>query len=129
MFGVDLPRYSGRWYEIARSPFNYESFLVSSSSDQEPSFSVECEAATADYETVETPDGLGLRIINRCLNSQGQEISRATGVASPISDRSLGALLRVKFDSFMATTPNGKSILLPTSADLGERLELSLIHI
>ena len=127
MFEVDLSRYAGRWYEIARSPFEYESFSVTSN-NQRPPFAVECQSATADYATIETPNGTGLTIVNRCFDGTGAEISRVSGVASPVSNKELGALLRVVFDDFTVTTPNGQTLKLPTSSDRGEKPAGYWIH-
>jgi len=74
---VDLRRYAGQWYEIARYPNRFQS---------------ECGEATATY-TLEN-DG-SVTVVNRCQTSSG--IKEARGTAR-VSDQSSGnARLRVSF--------------------------------
>lgn len=75
---VDLGRYAGTWYEIARLPEKYEKDCASD--------------ATATYET--TTDG-GLRVINRCRRRDGS-VKRAIGRAE-VTDADSNAKLRVSF--------------------------------
>ena len=75
---VDLQRYSGTWYEIARLPEKYERDCASD--------------VTASYEL--TIDG-GLRIVNRCRRRDGS-IKRAIGRAE-VEDADTNAKLRVTF--------------------------------
>lgn len=75
---VDLQRYAGTWYEIARLPEKYEKDCASD--------------VTATYEL--TIDG-GLRIVNRCRRRDGS-IKRAIGRAEVV-DADSNARLRVTF--------------------------------
>ena len=74
---VDLKRYSGKWYEIARLPV---------------SFQRGCVASTAEY----TPNSDGsIAVVNRCVRKDGQEaVAKAT--AWPVAG-SNGSTLRVQF--------------------------------
>lgn len=74
---VDLTRYSGRWYEIAR----YEN-----------RFEKGCVGASADYELEEGY----IKVINRCYDRQGVMIDQAEGKAYPV-DGSGNAKLKVTF--------------------------------
>lgn len=73
---VDLKRYTGMWYEIAR----YEN-----------RFEEGCAGATAEYKR----RGGQLEIVNRCLDEAGAEISRVEGTAYAVN--SSNAKLRVSF--------------------------------
>jgi apolipoprotein D and lipocalin family protein len=76
---VDLDRYLGRWYEIAR---------------YEASFQRGCEAVTADYSRNE--DGT-IRVLNSCRQgSVDGKLKTATGKAK-IADSQTQAKLRVSF--------------------------------
>ena len=74
---VDLQRYLGRWYEIAR---------------YEQSFQKGCEGVTADYALRE--DG-GIDVLNRCRKPDGTA-SEARGRAKVV-DKATGAKLKVSF--------------------------------
>jgi apolipoprotein D and lipocalin family protein len=75
---VDLARYAGRWYEIARLP---------------NSFQKKCAGGvTANYEL--RPDGK-VTVINECRKASG-EITRAKGTAK-IADKKTNAKLKVTF--------------------------------
>lgn len=74
---VDLERYLGRWYEVAR---------------YEQRFERGCEAATADYAL--RPDGK-ISILNRCRKANGK-IAEARGIAK-IVDGETNAKLKVSF--------------------------------
>lgn len=74
---VDLERYLGRWYEIAR---------------YEQRFERGCETATADYSM--SPDGK-ICILNRCRKGNGK-FEEARGFAK-IVDRETNAKLKVSF--------------------------------
>ena len=74
---VDLQRYLGRWYEIAR---------------YEQSFQRDCEAVTADYSLRD--DGM-IRVLNTCRKPDGR-ITDATGRAK-IVDAQTNAKLKVSF--------------------------------
>jgi apolipoprotein D and lipocalin family protein len=75
---VDLSRYSGTWYEIARMPEKFEKDCASD--------------VTATYQP--TIDG-GLRIVNRCRRRDGS-VRRAIGRAE-VADADTNARLRVTF--------------------------------
>src|SRR5690242_17427216 len=74
---VDLQRYLGRWYEIAR---------------YEQTFQKGCEAVTADYGL--RPDGT-INVVNRC-RKPGGKTAEARGRAK-IVDRVTNAKLKVSF--------------------------------
>jgi len=74
---VDLERYLGRWYEIAR---------------YDQPFERGCEAATADY--AKRPDGK-VDVVNRCRKGNGR-FEEARGVAR-IVDTNTNAKLKVSF--------------------------------
>ena len=74
---VNLQRYLGRWYEIAR---------------YEQSFQKDCEAVTADYTLM--GDG-SIEVVNRC-RKPGGKISEARGRAKVV-DRESNAKLKVSF--------------------------------
>jgi len=76
---VDLSRYLGRWYEIARLP---------------NSFQKRCVCSSAEYEL--NDDGT-IRVVNSCLKGDVKgETEQATGKAF-IVDGSNNAKLRVQF--------------------------------
>lgn len=79
---VDLERYAGRWYEVARFPTSFQD-----------NSRLRCEAVTATYAA--RPDGR-ITVVNRCRNAlAGGEERAAEGVAysaAPGNDR-----LRVSF--------------------------------
>ena len=74
---VELDRYLGRWYEIAR---------------YEQGFQKGCQGVTADYAL--RPDG-SISVVNRC-RKPGGKISEARGRAK-IVDRATNAKLKVSF--------------------------------
>ena len=74
---VDLQRYLGRWYEIAR---------------YEQSFQKGCEGVTADYSM--SGDG-SIKVVNRCRKPAGK-FSQAQGRAKVV-DPSTNAKLKVSF--------------------------------
>ena len=74
---VELERYLGRWYEIAR---------------YEQRFERGCTAATADYSLRD--DG-NIDVVNRCLKPGGKR-SEARGIAKVV-DRRSNAKLKVSF--------------------------------
>lgn len=74
--GVEIDRYLGRWYEIAR---------------YEQSFQKGCEAVTADYSL--RPDG-SIDVLNRCRKADGT-CRGARGLAKVVSES--GAKLKVSF--------------------------------
>jgi apolipoprotein D and lipocalin family protein len=75
---VDLDRYLGEWYEMARFPNRFQR---------------QCEGdVRASY--ARRPDGR-LDVVNRCRTASG-EVSRASGVAR-IADTATSAKLKVRF--------------------------------
>ena len=74
---VELSRYLGRWYELAR---------------YEQGFQKDCDGVTADYAL--RPDGK-VEVINTCRKPDGS-IKRATGKAKVV-DIATGAKLKVSF--------------------------------
>jgi len=83
---VDLDRYAGMWFEIARLPTRAED---------------RCERdVTATYEVMDS----GLRVINRCRRADGR-IKSAVGRARVVEDRT-NARLQVSFaPSFLDALP------------------------
>ena len=76
---VDLERYAGRWYEIARYPHRFEKG---------------CSSVTADYSLKD--DGT-LSVVNSCrIKSEGGRLKKAEGVAK-VADQVTNAKLRVSF--------------------------------
>ena len=97
---VDLDRYTGRWYEIARYPNRFER---------------KCDhAVTAEYS--KRPDGK-IRVVNACVTSTGK-IEKSDGFAK-IVDTSTNAKLKVTF--FWPFYGNYWII------DLGEKYEYAVV--
>jgi len=63
---VDLSRYGGTWYEIARYPNRFER---------------KCQGATARYTIKEGR----IEVLNRCFDDKGREISHALGHARSLN--------------------------------------------
>ena len=83
---VDLQRYVGLWYEIARIPNRFQN---------------DCAAgATAEYRLRD--DGR-LQVINRCYREDGT-LAEAEGVAK-VADPDTNAKLKVSFVSFLGWRP------------------------
>lgn len=76
---VDLQRYMGTWYEIARLTFKYQSQCISD--------------VTATYSLLE--DGK-VQVINRCRDENG-ELSEAVGVARRATRDGPNSKLEVRF--------------------------------
>jgi apolipoprotein D and lipocalin family protein len=74
---VDLARYAGTWYEIARLPNRFQSMCVSD--------------VSASYRR----DGDRIAVLNQCRTADGR-IAQAEGIAKPVAD-SGNAKLRVSF--------------------------------
>ena len=74
---IELSRYLGRWYEVAR---------------YEQSFQKDCQGVTADYAL--RPDGR-ISVVNRCRKPDGK-VTDARGVAK-IVDPATNAKLKVSF--------------------------------
>jgi len=74
---VDLGRYYGTWYEIARLPNRFQSMCVS------------------DTQAAYRPEGNDVSVVNRCRTADGR-FERAEGIAKLV-EGSNGAKLRVSF--------------------------------
>jgi apolipoprotein D and lipocalin family protein len=84
---VDLGRYAGRWFEVARFPNDFQSQCV--------------RDVTATYQSLD--DG-SLEVVNRCRTASG-EMDEAVGVARVI-DTATHAKLEVRFaPSFLSFLP------------------------
>jgi apolipoprotein D and lipocalin family protein len=76
---VDLDRYSGRWYEIARYPNSFERG---------------CVGVTADY----TPRANGrITVVNTCFESSLDGPSREIRGSARVADKTTNAKLKVTF--------------------------------
>jgi len=76
---VDLDRYSGRWYEIARYPNSFERG---------------CVGVTADY----TPRADGrIQVVNTCFESSLDGPSREIRGSARVADKTTNAKLKVTF--------------------------------
>lgn len=76
---VDLTRYTGKWYEIARLPNTFQKKCVSE--------------VAADYSLIE---GNQLMVVNQCRLSNG-ELSKAEGKARLASEGGQTSKLKVRF--------------------------------
>jgi len=76
---VDLSRYAGTWYEIARLPNKYQNDCMSD--------------VSATYSLL--GDG-SVKVVNRCLKEHG-EVSEAEGRARPASSHGPNTKLEVRF--------------------------------
>lgn len=74
---VDLPRYYGTWYEIARLPNRFQAMCAS------------------DTRAVYRPDGDRVAVVNSCRTADGQ-LEQAEGIAEVVAG-SRGTKLRVSF--------------------------------
>ena len=74
---VDLDRYVGTWYEIARLPNRFQAMCVS------------------DTQATYRPDGNRLSVVNQCRTADGK-VEQANGIAKVVAG-SQGARLRVSF--------------------------------
>jgi len=85
---IDLQRYAGKWYEIARLPNRFQE---------------ECAGnVTATYKIL--PNG-EIKVVNRCLKSDG-DTSEAEGIARRASDDEPNTKLKVRFaPSFLSFLP------------------------
>jgi apolipoprotein D and lipocalin family protein len=85
---VDVNRYVGTWYEIARMPFKFQSQCVGD--------------VTATYSLLE--DGT-IKVVNRCRKQNG-EIDEAEGCAKRASDEGPNTKLKVRFaPAFLSLLP------------------------
>jgi apolipoprotein D and lipocalin family protein len=76
---VDLERYSGKWYEVARLPTRFQK---------------DCVGATAEYRLLEEGK---VQVINTCYRADGTTRD-IEGVAKVVDET--GAKLEVRFDNF-----------------------------
>jgi len=76
---VDLDRYLGRWYEIARFPNSFEK---------------NCEGVTADYAM--RPDGL-ISVVNTCRKDSASGAIKTAKGRARIVDKTTNAKLKVSF--------------------------------
>ena len=85
---VDLPRYAGLWYEVARLPNRFE------------------EKCAGDVTAEYTPKGAGrLEVVNRCRKRDGQ-MSEAVGEAKLADKEGPNSRLKVRFaPSFLSFLP------------------------
>ena len=83
---VDLKRYAGLWYEIARIPNKFQTQCV--------------KGTTAKYTIDDDGD---IKVINSCIDEDG-EIDDAEGVAKVV-DKESNAKLEVSFVSFLGIRP------------------------
>jgi apolipoprotein D and lipocalin family protein len=74
---VDLARYYGTWYEIARLPNSFQSMCAS------------------DIRATYRPDGENVSVLNQCRTADGK-LEQADGIAKVVAG-SQGAKLRVSF--------------------------------
>ena len=81
----ELPRYLGKWYEIARYDHSFESGL---------------EQVTAEYSMQQ--DG-GVRVVNRGFNPQNQQWKEALGQAYFVQNSDIGHLKVSFFGPFYAS--------------------------
>jgi len=101
---VDLERYAGLWYEIARIPNRFQKDCVG--------------AATATYELRD--DGR-IDVINRCMKEDGK-VKEARGIAR-LADEG-GARLEVSFFSVLGWRPVWGDYWI---LDLGDNYEYSIV--
>jgi len=83
---VDLDKYSGLWYEIAKIPNSFQDHCAS--------------GTTAEYKI--EPDG-DIIVLNKCYETDG-ELDIAEGVANVV-DKTTNAKLEVSFVSFFGIRP------------------------
>jgi apolipoprotein D and lipocalin family protein len=86
---VDLSRYAGTWYEIARLPNEFQ------------------EKCTGDVTATYTPREDGeIEVVNRCRTTDGK-VDEAQGVARPVNDEQGNAALEVRFaPAILSFLPN-----------------------
>lgn len=85
---VDLPRYAGLWYEVARLPNRFEEKCASD--------------VTAEY-TLKSADRI--KVVNRCRKRDGQ-MSEAVGDAKLADSKGPNSRLKVRFaPSFLSFLP------------------------
>jgi apolipoprotein D and lipocalin family protein len=85
---VDLSRYSGTWYEIARLPNKFQNECIGN--------------VTATYTLLDNGE---IKVVNRCRKSNG-EITEAEGRARRASDEEPNSKLKVRFaPAFLSFLP------------------------
>jgi apolipoprotein D and lipocalin family protein len=77
---VDLARYAGKWYEIAKYPNRFQRG---------------CAGATAEYTLA--PDGKSVKVVNRCLEGGPDGKERSVRGKARVVDRETNAKLSVTF--------------------------------
>jgi len=102
---VDLSRYTGIWYELARLPNRFQNQCIGD--------------VTAEYRLLTNGD---IEVINRCLDENGK-MDEAHGIAH-IVDRSTNAKLEVSFVSFLGWRPFWGDYWI---LDLGDEYEYAVI--
>jgi apolipoprotein D and lipocalin family protein len=85
---VDLPRYAGLWYEVARLPNRFE------------------EKCAGDVTAEYTPEGAGrLKVVNRCRKRDGR-MTEAAGEAKLADKNGPNSRLKVRFaPAFLSLLP------------------------
>lgn len=104
---VDLARYAGRWYEVARLPNRFQARCASET--------------TADYEVL--ADGT-IRVVNACRDADGR-IVRAEGRARLANRQGPSSKLKVRFaPAILSFLPMvwGDYWILDLTADYGAAL-------
>jgi apolipoprotein D and lipocalin family protein len=76
---IDLRKYAGKWFEVARLPNKFQNRCASD--------------VVAHYTT--RPDG-GLNVVNQCRKADGQ-MNQSRGIARKAGDRQNSATLKVRF--------------------------------
>jgi apolipoprotein D and lipocalin family protein len=83
---VDLKKYTGLWYEVARIPNSFQDQCI--------------RGTTAEYTLKENGE---IAVVNSCIDEEG-EVDKADGVAKVI-DKKTNAKLEVSFVSFLGWRP------------------------
>jgi apolipoprotein D and lipocalin family protein len=83
---VDLKKYTGLWYEIAKIPNSFQDHCV--------------RGTTAEYFIKENGE---IKVVNSCIDKDG-ELDKADGVAQVV-DKKSNAKLEVSFVSFLGWRP------------------------
>lgn len=108
---VDLPRYEGKWYEIARLP---------------NSFQKKCLLTEANYKKL---NNNSIEVINTCITKSGK-LDRITGVAK-IKDQDTNAKLAVRFNNLIFKIfffiPSGKYWILQLSSNESGPYEYAVV--
>jgi apolipoprotein D and lipocalin family protein len=102
---VDLQKYSGLWYEIAKIPNSFQDHCA--------------YGTTAEYKI--EPDG-DILVINKCYDEEGN-LDKADGVADVV-DKTTNAKLEVSFVSFLGIRPFWGDYWI---IGLGEKYEYAIV--